>query len=183
MLCKHLHFLFFLSIHPQSVCLTRSVYTSSYVSDPNTYWQPTNCFRTRQWGALPESPFLNGVQMAGLAQIKIFTKKMQTKFIPKTTRIKCVCEGGLIVIIGLFPCNLLFYYLNRLVEMTYSLLWILPAFIGIQHCWFKMTAYSRLQFNRRCWFDLTEIIDASAAHLWQWGTVTAVIASVKLLKL
>lgn len=30
-----------------------------------------------------------------------------------------VCEGGLIVIIGLFPCNLLFYYLNRLVGKTH----------------------------------------------------------------
>lgn len=32
-----------------------------------------------------------------------------------------VCEGGLIVIIGLFPCNLLFYYLNGLAGKTHSI--------------------------------------------------------------
>lgn len=54
-----------------------------------------------------------------------------------------VCEGGLIVIIGLFPCNLLFYYLNRLVGNTHYIPLDFTSFI-----WNSVFGSLKLQFTQ-----------------------------------
>lgn len=83
--------------------------------------------------------------MTGLDPIKT---KMLNLLSPRQAGLS-MCEGGLIVIIGLFPCNLLFYYLNRLVGKTHSIALDYTSFILEFSIWeFKITAYSRLQFNR-----------------------------------
>jgi len=51
-----------------------------------------------------------------------------------------VCEGGLIVIIGLFPCNLLFYYLNRLVGKTHYTPGFQRLYLEFSIWEFKITA-------------------------------------------